>query len=99
MDFQDGRHGGHLGFLNGTILAIFICNPLDASYQASSQLAFRFRRRSENRFSRWPPRWPPWISDLNDFTYFRSASHPDALYQVLNQFGKKQKNSFPRCPQ
>ena len=23
MDFQDGGHGGHLGFLIGTILAIF----------------------------------------------------------------------------
>ena len=23
IDFQDGRHGGHLGFLVGTILAIF----------------------------------------------------------------------------
>ena len=23
IDFQDGRHGGHLGFLIGTILAIF----------------------------------------------------------------------------
>ena len=23
IDFQDGGHGGHLGFPNGTILAIF----------------------------------------------------------------------------
>ena len=35
----------------------------DASYQVSSQLAFCFRRRSKNRFSRWQPWRPSWISD------------------------------------
>ena len=31
IDFQDGGHGGHLGFPIGTILAIFdLCHP-DAS--------------------------------------------------------------------
>ena len=39
IDFQDGRHGGHFGFTIGTVLAI-----LDL---LSSQLALRFRRRSE----------------------------------------------------
>ena len=44
---QDGRHCGHLGFPIGTILAIFDLRHPDAFYQVSSQLAFRFRRRSE----------------------------------------------------
>ena len=48
IDFQDGGHGGHLGFLIGTILAIFDLQVFpDASYQVSSQLTFGFRRRSE----------------------------------------------------
>ena len=46
----------------------------DASYHVWSQLAFGFRRRSINRFSRWLP----WISDRHDFSYFWSTSHPDA---------------------
>ena len=57
IDFQDGRHGGHLGFPVGTILAFFssTSHP-NASYQVCFQLlAFQFRRRSEKHFSRWPP--------------------------------------------
>ena len=45
IDFQDGRH---LGFPNGTILAIFISTSHpDASYQFSNQLALWFRKISE----------------------------------------------------
>ena len=43
LDFQEGRH---LRFPFGKILVIFDQHP-NASYQVSSQLAFRFRRRSE----------------------------------------------------
>ena len=49
MDFQDGGHGCHFGFLIGTILALFLSpSHSDASYQVWSQLAFRFRRRGES---------------------------------------------------
>ena len=40
----------------------------------------------KNRFSRWPPQWPSWISDWNGFCYFLSASHPNASFQVSSQF-------------
>ena len=41
IDFQDGHHGGYLGFWIGMILAIFLSTSHpDASYQVSSQLAF-----------------------------------------------------------
>ena len=83
IDFQDGRH---LGFPTGKILAMFIStshpNP---SYQFSNQLALWFRKISEKRVSRWPPSWPPWISDPNNLSYFRSTSHPNASYHVSNQ--------------
>ena len=47
IDFQDGRHCSHLGFPIRMILAIFDLQVFDASYQVTSQLVIRFRRRSE----------------------------------------------------
>ena len=49
---------------------------------------------AKNRFSRWRPWWPSWISDWNDFSYFRSISHPEAFYQVSSQlaFGFRRKS-------
>ena len=42
--------------LDRTDLSYFLSTSHpDASYQVSSQLAFQFKRRSEDRFSRWPP--------------------------------------------
>ena len=35
-----------------------------------SHLAFRFRKKVQIRFSRWPP--PSWNSDRNNFSYFSS---------------------------
>ena len=46
-DFQDGYH---LGYLTGTILAIFISSSHpDASYQFSNQLTLWFRKISEKK--------------------------------------------------
>ena len=69
--FQDGHHGGHFGFTIGTILAIF-------DLQVTSMLSTKFRvnwpfgseEEAKNRFSRWRPWWPSWISDWNDFSHF-----------------------------
>ena len=43
---------------------------------------------AKNRFSRWRPWRPSWISDRNDFSYFWSTSHPDASYQVSSQLAQ-----------
>ena len=43
---------------------------------------------TKNRFSRWRPWRPSWISDQNDFSYFWSTSHPDASYQVSSQLAQ-----------
>ena len=61
IDFQDGDHGGHLGFSTGTILATF-------DLQVTPMLPTKFRvnwhlglgEEAKNRFSRWPWR-PSWI--------------------------------------
>ena len=52
---------------------------------------------AKNRFSRWPPWQPSWISDPNDFSYFSSISHSDASYQNW-PFGSEEeaKNRFSR---
>ena len=98
IDFQDGCHGGHLGFPIGTILAIF-------DLQVIPMLPTKFRviwpfgsgETAKNRFSRWLSSQPPWISNWNDFSYFWSTSHPDASYQVsigLLAQEKKRKKIF-----
>ena len=66
--FQDGRHGGHLGFPIGTILATF---DLQVTLMLPSKFGvnwpFRSKEEEKNRFSRWRPSW---ISDRHDFSYF-----------------------------
>ena len=39
----------------------------------------------KNRFSRWPPWQPSWISNRNDFSQFQSISHLNVSYQVSSQ--------------
>ena len=102
IDFQDGCHGGHLGFPIKTILATF-------QVQVTPMLPTKFRvnwpfgseEEAKNTFSRWPPWRPPWISDRSDFSYFWSTSHPGASYQVSSrsafQFRRRiAKNIFSR---
>ena len=56
IDFQDGNHGGHLGFPVGMILAIF-------NLQVDPTLPIQFESigltvqevEVENKFSRWQP--------------------------------------------
>ena len=63
-----GHYGGHLGFPISTILAIFY---LQVSLMLPTKFGvnwpFSSGDEAKNRFSRWRP---PWISDLNDFSYF-----------------------------
>ena len=71
IDFQDGGHGGHLGFPIGTILAIFdlqVTPMLPSKFGVS--WPFGSGEEAKNRFSRWRPWRPSWISDQHDFSYF-----------------------------
>ena len=40
---------------------------------------------AKNTLSKWPPRWPSWISEQYDFIFFFISSHPDASYRVKIQ--------------
>ena len=86
IDFQDGCHSGQLGLPIQTILAIFDpqVNPmLPTKCQVSWPIGSG--GEAKNRFSRWSPLRPSWISDQNDFSYVWCTSHPDASYQVSSQ--------------
>ena len=71
INFQDGGHGGHLGFPIGTILTIF---DLQVTLMPPSKFGvnwpFGSGEEAKNRFSRWLPWRPSWISDRHDFNYF-----------------------------
>ena len=63
IDFQDGDHGGHLGFPIGTILATFdlqVTPMLPTKFQVNWLLGLE---ESKKRFSRGPPWQPSWISN------------------------------------
>ena len=101
IDFQDGPHGSHLGFLIGMILAIY-------DLQVTAMLPTKFKvnwpfcwgEEAKNRFSRWRPWRPSWISNQNIFSCFWCTS-PLMLptkFQVNWPFGsgEEAKNSFSR---
>ena len=61
----------HLGFPISTILATF---DLQVILMLPSKFGvnwpFGSGEEAKNRFSRWLPGWPSWISDQHDFSYF-----------------------------
>ena len=71
IDFQDGCHGGHPGFSIGMILAIFY---LQVTPMLPSKFGVNWHfgsgKEAKNRFSRWLPWRPSWISNQHDFSYF-----------------------------
>ena len=71
IDFQDGHHGSHLGFTIVTILAIF---DLQVTLMLPTKFGVNWPlgsgEEAKNRFSRWRPWRPSWIS----------TSHHDASY-------------------
>ena len=65
-----------------------------------SQWAFGFRRRRKNRFLRWPPWRPSWISDRHDLAIFDLHVTPvlPTKFGVSWPFGsgEEAKNRFSR---
>ena len=69
-DFQDGCHDGHLGYLTGTILAIFDLQVTPMSpTKFGVKWPFNAGEEAKYRFSRWQPWWPSGISDQTNFSY------------------------------
>ena len=83
LDFQDGCHGGHLGFPVRTFLAFFdihVTPILPSKFWVN--WTFSSGEEVHNSFSRWQPWRPSCISDRNDFSYFWFNNYPDTSYQV-----------------
>ena len=84
-EFQDGSHGGHLGYSNRTILAILnfhntpmppIKFKLNQTYRLGTDVIWRF--------SRWLPWWPSWISEWNHFSNSKSRCCPNAFHRFCS---------------
>ena len=89
IDFQDGHHDGHLGYVIRTFLAIF---DLQVTLKLPTQVGnwpFSSGEEVKNRFSRWPPWWPSWVFNQNDFTFFYLQVTPmlPTKFQVNWPFG------------
>ena len=71
IDFQDGCHGGHLGYPIGMILAIFHLQVTSMSpNKFGVNWPFGAGEEAKYRFSRSQPWWPSGILDQNYFSYF-----------------------------
>ena len=79
-DYQDGHHGSHLGYWNGTILAILNLCHCHASHQVLAQSNLWFGRRCRLKISSWPPWRPSWISKRNDFKNSEYLCRCDAFH-------------------
>ena len=91
--FQDGRHDGHLGYQNGTILAILnlYVTPMPPIKFQLNPTKFKTRCRLKNfKMAAWRPSW---ISERNHFSNSESLSHSAASHQASAQsnlqFGRR----------
>ena len=84
--FEQTLNGSQLGITIGTILAIFdlrVTPMLPTKFRVN--WPFSSGEEAKNRFSRWLPWRPSWISDWHNFSYFWSTSHPNVSYDVWSQ--------------
>ena len=101
QDFQDGRHGDHLGYRNGmslTILNLHVALMPSTKFglsvtEASGAEDSRFLEQKVSRFSIWPPRRPSWIAEQNDFSSSEFLCRSNPSHQVSAQsnlwFGRR----------
>ena len=77
------HRGGHLGCRNETSLAVLNLHvspmpptkfQLNPTYHSGADVL--------PRFSRWPPWWPSWVLERNEFSNYKSPGHPNASHQV-----------------
>ena len=93
-EFQDGLHGGHLGYWDGKILAILnLCVTVMPPHQGLAQSNLQFERRCRLKNFKMAAVAASWISEWNDFSNSDSLCHCDASHEVSAQsdlgFGRR----------
>ena len=86
--FEQTLNGSQLGFTSGTILAIFdlrVTPMLPTKFRVN--WPFSSGEEAKNRFSRWLPWRPSWISDWHNFSYFLIYKSPQCLLWSLESIG------------
>ena len=86
-EFQDDCHGGHLGYLNGRILAILNLCHCDASHHILAQSNFLFGRRCHSKNFKIAP-WRPsliseWYKFSNSLTFLLLQCLPSSFGSIL----------------
>ena len=84
-DFQDGCHDSHLGYQNGTILAIlnlYLLNLYVPLMPPIRSVSIWFTVWGAMSFEEWRPSW---IAEWNDFSNSGSTCLPSASHQVSAQ--------------
>ena len=85
-EFQDGRHRGHLGYWNRTILAILnLCVTVMLPIKFLLNPTYSFGGDVVWRISRWPPWQPSWISEWNNLSNSESLCGSNASHKVSAQ--------------
>ena len=82
--FEQTLNGSQLGFTIGTIIAIFdlrVTPMLPTKFRVN--WPFSSGEEAKNRFLRWLPWRPSWISDWHDFSYY----WPQCLLRSLESIG------------
>ena len=77
--FEETLNGGQLGFYIRHDFSYFwsTSHPNADPTKFRVNWPFSSEEEAKNRFSRWLPWRPSWISDWHDFSYFSSTSHPN----------------------
>ena len=86
--FEQTLNGSQLGFTIGTILAIFdlrVTPMLPTKLQVN--WPFSSGEEAKNRFSRWLPWRPSWISGWHNFSFFFIYKSPKCLLRSLESIG------------
>ena len=93
-DFQDGHHGGHLRYWNGTNLAILNLHVMSMPpTKFGLNPTYRLGEDMVWTFSRWPLWWPSWILEWYNFSSSVSLCCCNASHHVSAQsdlwFGRR----------
>ena len=85
-DFQDGRHGSHLVYRNGMLLAILNFHVAPVPPTKFGLNLTGFQSRCGFKIFKMAAQAPSWIAERNDFSNSEPLCRTDAFHLVSAQF-------------